>query len=251
MATAGCRRSRSWGRRRWWCRRWQGRRQLQSAALRRRRSSGSAPHVPCAPAPPGHSPRDSPGARSIRLRQPGGLHDIADPARPRPWVAFVLASGFFLLADRAIDTVNARFGRSDEDTVVGDLFGVSMDLLTDSIMIGTGLADRLVPRLRPRLRSGPGRHPRRLRRHRHLARPRLHRTTERPMPQQRQAKEGFELLEVPIGGTPVTAIPSLHNSRRVDPAARRSLNAVCARGRTATAPRSRRRAQAWRPAARR
>ncbi len=59
-----------------------------------------------------------------------------------PWVpilAFVLGSGFFLLADKAIDTVNARFGRSDDDTGPWAIyFGVSMDLLTDGIMIGTG-----------------------------------------------------------------------------------------------------------------
>ncbi len=48
-------------------------------------------------------------------------------------------------------------GAEEDIGPLGDPFRVSVDLLTDGIMIGTG--DRLVPRVRPRPRSGPCRHP--------------------------------------------------------------------------------------------
>ncbi len=62
-------------------------------------------------------------------------------ATDAPWLpilAFLLGGGFFLLADHAIDIVNARFGSDGRASPWVIYFGVAMDLLSDGIMIGAG-----------------------------------------------------------------------------------------------------------------
>jgi hypothetical protein len=51
-------------------------------------------------------------------------------------VAFVLGSGFFLLADKTMGVVSTPFGRAEGDASPWAIYlGVSMDLLADGIMI--------------------------------------------------------------------------------------------------------------------
>lgn len=59
-----------------------------------------------------------------------------------PWlpiVAFVLGGGFFVLIDSMIDTIKSRMGGGGAGAGAwGIFFGVSVDLFSDGIMIGTG-----------------------------------------------------------------------------------------------------------------
>jgi ZIP family zinc transporter len=59
----------------------------------------------------------------------------------QPWVpvlAFVVGGAFFLVADQAIHTVEARFGGRGEAGPWLVFFAVSVDLFSDGLMIGTG-----------------------------------------------------------------------------------------------------------------
>ena len=59
-----------------------------------------------------------------------------------PWViivAFMLGGGFFVLVDQMIEIVKNRMGRAASDTTPWAIFfGVSVDLFSDGIMIGSG-----------------------------------------------------------------------------------------------------------------
>ena len=63
----------------------------------------------------------------------------ADP----PWVpllAFVAGGGVFIALDRLVHHVQARFGGSEDASgALGIFGGVSMDLFSDGVMIGTGV----------------------------------------------------------------------------------------------------------------
>lgn len=59
----------------------------------------------------------------------------------QPWVpviAFIFGGAFFMVADRAIHTVEARFGGGGEAGPWLVFFAVSVDLFSDGLMIGTG-----------------------------------------------------------------------------------------------------------------
>ena len=58
-----------------------------------------------------------------------------------PLLAFVAGSGFFVLLDRGIDYVQSRFGgetKKGMSAAVAIYIGVTIDLFSDGIMIGTG-----------------------------------------------------------------------------------------------------------------
>lgn len=56
-----------------------------------------------------------------------------------PIVAFVLGGGFFIALDGALGFVQARMGLSESSAgPVGIFFGVSLDLFSDGVMIGSG-----------------------------------------------------------------------------------------------------------------
>ncbi|WP_447924981.1 ZIP family metal transporter [Georgenia muralis] len=81
-------------------------------------------------------------------------------ASSTPWVpilAFVGGGRFFLALDKVIGYVQARFAPDGESGPWAIFSGVSLDLFSDGVMIGTGTV------VNPR-RPGAGRCPRRLRR---------------------------------------------------------------------------------------